>query len=142
MAAAEPRSVSEIVVRHIECTCRTVVDGRHAARVLAEWTQRFELGEAEFQVLWCLRSAANEGLDQTTLARKLAISPAQVSAIVERAGARDWIDQQSAASDRRRRLWQLSASGRSLLEQMIGAAALLRREPIVESASGSGEVAA
>jgi DNA-binding MarR family transcriptional regulator len=117
-----------------------VVDGRRAARALSEWTARFEMGEAEFQVLWCLRTAA--GLDQTTLSTTLAISPAQVSAIVERFRQRDWICQQSAASDRRRRLWRLSTSGRGLLDQMIAAAAQLVCNVSVDGDHGVAEVAA
>ena len=127
--AAGRFSAASVVVRHIHETSQLVIDGRRAARALAEWAQRFQVGEVEFQLLWCLRSVSSDGLDQTSLARKLAISPAQVSAIVEHARARDWIYQPSAASDRRRRVWQLSARGRELLEHMLSAAALLRFEP-------------
>jgi DNA-binding MarR family transcriptional regulator len=103
----------------VERTCRTVVDGRRAARALAEWLRRFELSEPEFQVLWRLRDVAVEGLDQTTLANQLALSPAQVSATVERLGTRGWIIAHSRPEDRRRRLWQLSASGRTMLQSIL-----------------------
>jgi DNA-binding MarR family transcriptional regulator len=145
--APERGSVCDIVVRHIEQTCRRVVDGRHAARALAEWAKRFELSEAEFQLLWCLRSAVENGLDQTTLAGKLASSPAQVSATVERARAKGWICQQSARGDRRRHRWQLASDGRNLLEKMLAEAAFLRSEPVTGNELGAesdppGEVAA
>jgi len=130
-----PFSAADVVVRHIAETCRLAIDGRLAARSLADWTQRFKLGESEFQLLWCLRFAPRDGLDQSTIARQLAFSPAQVSATVERARARDWIWQGSTASDRRRHLWQLSAGGRELLDEMLQAASLLLRP----RAAGEGE---
>ncbi|MEX0610868.1 MAG: hypothetical protein WD738_05870 [Pirellulales bacterium] len=135
-------AASAVVVRHIDQTSQTVIDGRRAARALAEWARRFQLGEAEFQLLWCLRSVSDVGLDQTTLATNLAFSPAQVSAIVERVRVRDWICQPSAASDRRRRLWRLSSSGRNLLEQMVSAAALLRYDASAANEGAPGEAAA
>jgi DNA-binding MarR family transcriptional regulator len=134
-------AASAVVVRHIDETSLSVIDGRRAARALAKWARRFELAEAEFQLLWCLRSVSGVGLDQTTLAATLAFSPAQVSAIVERVRARDWICQPSAASDRRRRLWRLSASGRNLLEHMVSAAALLRYDASAREGA-PGEAAA
>jgi DNA-binding MarR family transcriptional regulator len=113
----------------IEQACRTVIDGRRAARALAALTGRFELSETEFLVLWCLRSSTQEGLDQSTLARQLAASPAQISATVERVRARGWISQQDVAGDRRRHFWRLSTSGQNLLEQMLIAAAPAHYEP-------------
>lgn len=124
-AIGAPSSVTDVVVRHIERICRTAIDGRRAARALADWAQRFDLGEAELQVLWNLQTAADAGQDQTTLARELAFSAAQVSATVERVRARGWICQQPAAGDRRRHLWQLSATGRDFLHQMLANATLL-----------------
>jgi DNA-binding MarR family transcriptional regulator len=99
--------------------CRAIIDGRRAARTLAVWTARFELSEAEFLVLWCLRDTATAGIDQTTIAERLALSPAQVSATAERLRASGRIVPRSAAGDRRRHLWQLSAAGRTLLEIMF-----------------------
>ena len=122
-----PISAADVVVRHIAETCRLAIDGRLAARTLADWTRRFKLGESEFQLLWCLRFAPRDGLDQSTIARRLAFSPAQVSATVERARARDWIWPGATSGDRRRHLWQLSASGLELLEEVLQAASLLLR---------------
>jgi DNA-binding MarR family transcriptional regulator len=83
------------------------------------------LSEAEFQLLWRLRTAADDGIDQTALAKSLAFSAAQISASVERLRARGWIVSQSANGDRRRHQWQLSAAGLALVLQMIAAAPLL-----------------
>jgi DNA-binding MarR family transcriptional regulator len=132
----------EVVIDSVARLCKSAIGGRRAARALAEWAQRFALSEAEFHVLWRLRAAAAEGLDQTTLAGELAFSPAQVSATVERLRARDFIVQQAAPQDRRRHLWRLSVGGAELLGQMVEAAALLHRKPSVENGRGSGEVAA
>jgi DNA-binding MarR family transcriptional regulator len=121
------------VEQQIERPCRAAIDGRRAARALVEWTKRFGLSEAEFQLLWRLHSAANGGLDQTALASALAFSPSQISATVERLRRQNWISESSAAGDRRRHHWQLSASGRGLLDQMLSAAGLLRYEAVAAS---------
>jgi DNA-binding MarR family transcriptional regulator len=139
--APERGSCCDTEVR-IEQACRRVIEGRRAARAIAEWAARFELADGEFHVLWCLRSAASTGLDQTTLAANLAISPAQVSAMVERLRQRDWISQQCPPHDRRRRLWRLSVGGGELLEQMIAAAVQLGCDRINDGGRGVAEVAA
>jgi DNA-binding MarR family transcriptional regulator len=114
-----------------------VIDGRRAARALADWLRRFELSEPEFQVLWRLRDVSSDGLDQTTLANQLALSPAQVSVTVERLGTQGWIAAHSRPEDRRRRLWQLSASGRAMLATMLGHADLLHWEAATHAAPGA-----
>jgi DNA-binding MarR family transcriptional regulator len=116
-------------VGHVDRTCRTAIGGRRAARALAEWARRFGLTEAELQLLWRLRSAPQEGLDQTALAAALAFSPAQISASVERLRAQAWICARGAVGDRRRHHWQLSTRGRELIDKMLSAAALLRYQP-------------
>lgn len=108
-------------------TCRTAAAGRRAVRALADWAQRFELGEPEFQILWCLRWASGDGLDQITLAKNLGCSPAQVSATVERMRVRGWITPGQQSGDRRRKLWRLSTGGSELFDLMLNAAGCLRR---------------
>jgi DNA-binding MarR family transcriptional regulator len=95
---------------------------------VAEWSKRFGLSEAEFQLLWWLRSAPDDGFDQTALASALAFSPAQISASVERLRAQGHIAPTRPVADRRRHHWQLSATGRELIDQMLVAVTLLRRE--------------
>jgi len=124
-------------VGHVDHTCLTAVCGRRAARALAEWAKRFGLTEAELQLLWRLRSAPQDGLDQTALATALAFSPAQISASVERLRAQAWICARGATGDRRRHHWQLSITGRELLDTMVSAAALLRYQPSDEAGSNS-----
>jgi DNA-binding MarR family transcriptional regulator len=113
----------------VDAACRTAVCGRRAVRALSEWARRFGLGEAEFQILWQLRSAKRDGLDQTALASALACSPAQISAIVERLRVHGEICEIAGSTDRRRHRWQLSPSGQELVDRMLAAAALLRYVP-------------
>ncbi|MCI0334635.1 MAG: MarR family winged helix-turn-helix transcriptional regulator [Planctomycetes bacterium] len=122
----------DAVVGHVDQTCSAASTGRRAARALAEWSKRFRLTEAEFQLLWRLRAAPGEGIDQTTLANALAFSPAQISASVERLRAKGWVSASSATGDRRRHHWQLSATGRELLNNMLSDTALLRY-PLAEN---------
>jgi DNA-binding MarR family transcriptional regulator len=117
-------------IDQIDRPCRAAIDGRRAARSLVEWTRQFGLSEAEFQLLWRLRVAPNDGLDQTTLSEALAFSPAQISATVERLRNHGRISACSVQRDRRQHRWQISAAGRALLEQMQSAAGLLRFEPL------------
>jgi DNA-binding MarR family transcriptional regulator len=122
-------------MHRVGITCRTAAEGRRATRALAEWAQRFELTEPEFQVLWCLRWGPPDGMDQTTLSKKLACSPAQVSATVERLRVRSWISQHQLPGDRRRNLWQLSTSGIKLLDRMCAAAGYLPCWELPENAA-------
>jgi DNA-binding MarR family transcriptional regulator len=129
-------SAADAAIRRVGLTCRTAVEGRRAARALAEWARRFTLSEPEFQVLWCLRGEAVEGLDQKALATRLACSPAQVSSTVEQLRARDWIAQRHRPNDRRRHVWQLSAEGTALLAEMLVAVGYLRAvEPAQQEAA-------
>jgi DNA-binding MarR family transcriptional regulator len=121
--------------RFVQQTCRAIVDGRLAARSLARWCKQFELSEAELQALWQLCFAAG-GIDQATLANRLALSPAQVSATVERLRARNWLVQLANPHDRRRRVWQLSADGQDLLLRKLADVSSLRAE-LVEDASSA-----
>jgi DNA-binding MarR family transcriptional regulator len=106
----------------VETTCQTVVNGRRAARILGGWSELLQLTEPEVQILWCLRDAATQGVDQTTLATQLAFSPALISACVEKLRARDLITNCGAPGDRRRRLWQLTAGGCDSLQKIVEAA--------------------
>jgi DNA-binding MarR family transcriptional regulator len=126
---------AESDIYRVGSTCSTATDGRRAIRALGEWAGRFDVAEPEFQVLWSLRWGPAAGLDQTTLAKKLAYSPAQISATVERLRSRGWISQRPLPGDRRRHLWQLSAEGHRLIEQMLAAAGYLRCLEISETST-------
>jgi DNA-binding MarR family transcriptional regulator len=113
----------------LNSTCRAIVDGRRAARMLADCVRQFDLTEPEFLVLWCLRDATADGVDQTTIAHWLALSPAQVSATVERMNSQNWIVQHTSLADRRRRLWQMSSTGRALWNSMLAGIVSVRQMP-------------
>jgi DNA-binding MarR family transcriptional regulator len=106
----------------LDHVCQAAIIGRRAARQLSQWSERFELSESELQILSCLSRSAGLGVDQTTLAAGLAFSPPQVSACVEKLRARGLIVHREAPGDRRRRLWQLSADGLAILQQVVRAA--------------------
>jgi DNA-binding MarR family transcriptional regulator len=98
--------------------CQTAIVGRRAARTLMRWSERFQLSESELQILWCLCGVTGKGIDQTTLAHQLALSPPQVSACVEKLRGRGLIVIHEVGGDRRRRLWQPSANGRFMLRDI------------------------
>jgi DNA-binding MarR family transcriptional regulator len=122
-------STAASAVEIAERACCAAVEGRQAARALAEWARRYGLREPDFQVLWSLRSADAERLDQSTLASRLALSPAQISMTVDRLGAKGWITCAIEPDDRRRKLRQLTADGQSLLAKMLADNIPLRFEP-------------
>jgi DNA-binding MarR family transcriptional regulator len=107
---------------HVGQLCQAAIDGRRAVRTLVQWSERFQLGESEFQILWCLSSVSAPGVDQTSLAARLALSPAQVSACVEKLRVRGLIVHGEVRGDRRRHLWQLSAAGNDTLQKVVQAA--------------------
>jgi DNA-binding MarR family transcriptional regulator len=123
---------------HVNKTCRAAINGRNATRALAHWAKAFGLAEVEFQILWRLRSADTSGLDQTALAGALAVSPAQISASVERLRALGNIGARAATGDRRRHLWRLSATGHQLIAKMLESVALLQYESNDDSTNGRG----
>jgi len=98
---------------------QAAIDGRRAARALSIHLQCYGLGEPDLQVLWTLHDEFSIGIDQTTLASRLAYSAGQVSATVEKLRKRGLISQHEVPGDRRRRLWQLSADGQSLVGELI-----------------------
>lgn len=112
-------SVAAEVVQRLDGTFREVVAGRRAARLWVEWSRRLGLQESDFQVLWTLRRAAPESLDQSTLAGRLVVSPAQVSMTVERLRAQGWIERSPHGGDRRRNLWQLTDDGRQVIARSL-----------------------
>lgn len=114
--------LSDVLDCRVGQICQAAIDGRRAVRTLTQLSEPLQLGESEFQILWCLSSLAAPGVDQTTLATRLALSPAQVSACVEKLRVRGLIAHGEARGDRRRHLWQLSAVGRDVLQKVVQAA--------------------
>lgn len=122
MTAPNVRHPGEAAGGRLDHVCRTAIDGRRAVRKLTKWSECFELSESELQILSCLSRSIGPGVDQTTLAADLAISPPQVSACVEKLRVRGLIADHEARGDRRRRLWQLTADGMAILQKVAQAA--------------------
>lgn len=136
---------ADTAAAHVGAVCHVAIDGRRASRALVQWCERFELSEPEFQVLWFLRDGTVGGFDQTTLVKRLAFSPSQVSATVERLRVRGWISQQASSADRRRNLWFLTLDGGHVIGKMLQAAHELnveQRPTSTERVSAAREAAA
>ena len=126
MTAPTARHTRDASDDRLEHVCQTAIDGRRAVRKLAQWAERFQLSESELQIIWSLCGVIGPGIDQTTLAAQLALSPPQVSACVEKLRARGLIVICEARGDRRRRLWQSSARGSSVMQEIVQAAGASR----------------
>ena len=90
------------------------------------WQARLEtllephgIGVNELLVLRLLREAPEAGLTQVELVRRLSISPALMSGLMEALQARAWICSVRSAQDRRRVLCSLSPLGRTHYEAVL-----------------------
>ena len=73
----------------------------------------YGLDEPELAMLWACIASPPGGRGQSDLADFLAVSPAQVSAVVKRLGQAGLL-QGRIAADRRRRLWEPTPAGADL----------------------------
>jgi DNA-binding MarR family transcriptional regulator len=117
----------------LRAVCQQIVAGRNASRQIAAMVRGYSLSEAEFRLLWQLygcqpprdRTAPSRptvdgpALDQKSLQTKLALSAAQISAIVEQLVARGWLARKVHSQDRRRHLVQLTEQGHGVLEKVL-----------------------
>ncbi|MGE3244012.1 MAG: MarR family transcriptional regulator, partial [Pirellulales bacterium] len=133
---AEATAVISSAALRLDDACRLAIAGRRAGRMIAAWARSLDLAEPELQLLWCLRKEPGDGLDQTTIAQRLALSPAQVSTMVERLRASGRIVLRPDAHDRRRNLWQLSVDGNSLVDQLLAQVAAEDARPHADRRSG------
>jgi DNA-binding MarR family transcriptional regulator len=114
----------------IDDACRRAVLGKLAVRDIAGWVAAFAISESEFRILWRLHTSESaerptrraEDLDQAALAAHLAVSPAQVSAVVDRLRQANHIAA-APADDRRRQVWRLTPAGQDLLHRIVAAVA-------------------
>lgn len=77
------------------------------------------LSEPELALLWACASAPPGGSSQRELAEQLAVSPAQISGLVERLAQLGWLRGRPAPADRRRRLWEPTAAGAALWRSIV-----------------------
>ncbi len=88
---------------------------RRLREELAKIAERHAMTEPEFHLLWYCSLARSRPPSQNDLAQGLAISPAQVSGLVEELRQKQWIAGHRAPTDRRRQVWQLTELGTSIL---------------------------
>ncbi|NOY43165.1 MAG: MarR family transcriptional regulator [Planctomycetes bacterium] len=111
----------------IDAACQMIATGRIVANQLAVHAKSFGLTEAEFRLLWLLRTICDQQsasrppqlLNQKAMCERLGLSPAQISAVVERLRKEGLIVGQASATDRRQNVWQLTSSGQTLLETIV-----------------------
>jgi DNA-binding MarR family transcriptional regulator len=117
-------------IAQIDAVCRRVVAGKLAMRELADLVRELGVSDSEFRLLWQLehgaRSAVDErksrptsSPDQSMLAEQLALSPAQLSGMVERLSAHQLIEPESLPRDRRRQAWRISLAGQQLITSAL-----------------------
>lgn len=105
--------------RQLDTICHRIADGRRLARLLADVLRQYHMSEAEFRLLWLLRDAEQASLEQSALVGGLGISPAQVSTLVEKLRLQQILAPVTSEKDRRRKLWQFTASGQESFEAVI-----------------------
>ena len=116
---AAASTANDTATLRVDGACLMAIEGRRAGRMIAAWAKSFDLSEPELQLLWCLRQEPGDGFDQTTIAQRLAFSPAQVSAMVERLRLSGLIMQRLTVGDRRRHQWRLSGDGQAIVDQLL-----------------------
>src|SRR5688500_16904617 len=98
MASLDDAAACSDAVARIDVACRLAVAGKLALRDLAAWVRGYGVSEGEFRLLWLVLHGDRENadcrrvLDQAELAMQLAVSPAQVSNVVERLRFHQLID--------------------------------------------------
>jgi DNA-binding MarR family transcriptional regulator len=109
----------------IDATCRLAIAGKLALRDIAAWIRGRQINETEFRLLWLLfqherrNPSPRTSLDQGELATGLALSPAQISGLVERLQAAALISHVPHGFDRRRQLWRLAPAGEALVLDVV-----------------------
>ena len=109
----------EPAARWVELVEQILICGRKMRDDLTRRTARQRLAAAEFSALWVCRESPPAGLSQNELADALAVSPAQVSGLVERLRCRGLLESRRSAEDRRRQYWRLSDAGQAALQMAL-----------------------
>jgi len=112
---------------------------RQLRRQLAESAGGCGLTENELLVVWLCREG---GRVQVDLATAIGVSPAQMSGVVERLGARGLVAMHRPTIDRRRQVWQTSPDGQLLLDSIAPRLELLASALEASLTLGEQETAA
>jgi len=117
--------------RRLDTACRFIATCRTLARSLTAALRDYDFSETEFRLLWLVRErmadSEDASIEQSALADQSGISPAQVSAIVEKLRIQQVLTPVTDNNDRRRQLWQLTPSGRERLEPIVTTVGLQSR---------------
>lgn len=118
-----PSSPDSPAGRWVGLTEQISLCGRLLRSHLAEQTERVGLSESQLSLLWACLSATPDGLSQNELAQRLMVSPALVSGLVEQLRRKRLLSGQRDKADRRRQVWRVTATGRTLVQGILGAVA-------------------
>ena len=113
--------------RPLAAACVQIAEGRRSARRLALLSKDHGLSESEVRLLWAICTAmsldsrsARTGTSQRQLANRLPLSPAHISAMVERLRQRGLAVLAESVADRRCQHSQVTAAGRRIVRAISG----------------------
>ena len=106
-------------MRWVSATEQLTASGRILRRALAPVAAQRQLSESQLWLLLACCRAPTEGLGQSQLASRLAASPAQISAQVERLRAGGLVEARRDQSDRRRQFWRPTPAGEAAIRQVL-----------------------
>ncbi len=114
-----PLPVGELTSRWVALSEELVVCGRLLRSGLLCRSERWDLTAPEFSALWLCRRAPRSGGSQREMAREMAVSPAQVSGLVEQLRRKGLLEGRRAETDRRRQIWRLTIDGQATLDAVL-----------------------
>jgi DNA-binding MarR family transcriptional regulator len=137
--ASREAEAADAARRWIELAERLLLCGRMLRGELTRQLGRWQLSEPAFSVLWFCRQNPPGGISQSDLVAGLAVSPAQVSGLVEQLRQAGLLRDHQVRTDRRRKFWRLTAAGEARLVSIVSGLAewasdLNGRLPAVDSA--------
>ncbi|MDO5624587.1 MAG: MarR family transcriptional regulator [Pseudomonadota bacterium] len=89
-----------------------------SAAIFAEETAAFDATPVQFAILSVLAGAP--GIDQITLAQRVALDAATIGSVIGRLLTKGWLRRERGSADRRRKLLHLTAEGRAVMHGMTG----------------------
>ena len=92
-----------------------------AVGIFSECLSEADITPVQFAILNALRDTP--GIDQVTLAKRVAFDPATSGSVIGRLEAKGWLVRQSHATDRRRKLLVITSQGIDALANMQAAVA-------------------
>jgi len=131
-APATPSSTPDLsLVGWIEVLEQVAASTRLVRHELTRALAVHGVGESQFSILWICQQASGEGISQSDIASRLAISAAHISGLVEQLRRSGWLDGHRDVADRRRQVWRTTPAGQNFVAALVAslAAWLRRAEP-------------